>query len=84
MSITYASHEHLSMPVIERRPGHVYMRLPAALQRPITGGCSCSFCRQHPDRTPAWDTLAITTRRPQQQSADHAWTVHMPDPRRKF
>jgi len=72
------------MVVIERRPGHVYMRIPADLQKPITGGCSCSFCRQHPDRTPMWDTLAVTTRAPKDGDHDHAWTIHMPEQARRF
>lgn len=73
-------------PVIDvrRRPSHivgkytvtVYMRIPVDLATPIEGGCACEYCKAHLDRVPMWDTLAVCD-----VKGDHAWTVHMPDPR---
>jgi hypothetical protein len=59
------------------RPTYVYVRLPRALQQP-TNGCSCPYCREHPDDPPMWDTLAIPLY-PKQHPDAYAFTVHAPD-----
>lgn len=51
-----------------------YVPLPVELHRPIVGGCRCDYCLAHPEKVPAWDTLAIGI------DVAHTWTVHMPDP----
>jgi hypothetical protein len=48
-----------------------FARLPASYQKPITWGCECSFCKQHPDRAPMWDTLAT--------DGVDTWVVHHPE-----
>ena len=70
---------HLSMSVIARGPDAIYLRLPAALQRDC-GGCSCDYCKAHPEHTPTWDTLAIPMHETDKRN-DTSWTVHMPDPK---
>lgn len=57
----------------DARTRTTYVLLPPSLRRPIDGGCRCPFCKQNPDLTPSWDTLAVPF-------TGHAWTVHMPDP----
>jgi hypothetical protein len=49
-----------------------FVSLPVPLQRPITGGCQCAFCKAHPNRPPMWDTLAT--------DGVDSWTVHYPEP----
>jgi hypothetical protein len=50
-----------------------YLRIPASLQEPISGGCSCNYCRQHPTLTPMWDTLGVP------QDSGTTWTLHAPE-----
>jgi hypothetical protein len=54
--------------------GTVFVALPAALHREIAGGCQCGFCKEHPDKTPMWDTLAIDA-----AAERHTWVVHYPE-----
>lgn len=53
--------------------GTVFLPLPKSMHRPITGGCQCKFCHEHPDMTPMWDTLAG---HPDER---HTWVVHYPE-----
>jgi hypothetical protein len=69
----------LQMPVIARGGGAIYMRLPQDLQREC-GGCSCDYCKAHPEIKPAWDTLVVSGERQTRIDRDWSWTVHMPDP----
>lgn len=72
----------LQMKVIARAAGAVYMRLPPDLQRDC-GGCSCDYCKVHPDEKPMWDTLAVPIENLMRTpSLDWSWTLHMPDPQR--
>lgn len=57
--------------MIETRESTTFIRLPDSLQRPITGGCQCSYCKAHPAKAPAWDTLA--------SDGKTSWTVHYPE-----
>jgi hypothetical protein len=50
-----------------------FARLPENAKRAIDGGCQCAFCKAHPDKTPAWDTLAVDP------DSCTAWTVHYPE-----
>lgn len=52
----------------------LFVALPAELRRPIDGGCNCPYCKSHPSKTPAWDTLAIDT-----AAERRTWTVHYPE-----
>lgn len=58
--------------VKKHKDGTMFVPLPLEVQRPVTGGCQCSYCKDHPDKTPMWDTLAL---HPEQ---DVTWTVHYP------
>jgi hypothetical protein len=69
----------LQMPVIARFGGAIYLRLPQDLQRDC-GGCSCDYCKAHPDERPMWDTLAVSIERTTRHERDWSWTIHMPDP----
>lgn len=62
--------------VIGRTDSTIFIRLPAEQQREC-GGCSCSYCKAHPEETPRWDTLAVAVDKP--DGPDTCWTVHMPD-----
>jgi hypothetical protein len=57
-----------------RRNDTVFVALPIEAQRPIAGGCSCDWCKTHPDRTPMWDTLAVPA-----DGKGAAQTVHFPE-----
>jgi hypothetical protein len=63
-----------SMNVIGTWRGAVYVELPAELRRPITGGCSCRYCKAHPAELPTWNVLVVPV-----GGRDHTWTVHNPD-----
>jgi len=52
----------------------LFVPLPVEAQRPIEGGCGCGYCKSHPDKLPAWDTLAIDAKAEQR-----TWTVHYPE-----
>jgi hypothetical protein len=54
--------------------GTLFVALPAELQRTIEGGCQCLYCKDHPDKPPMWDTLAIDAK-----AQRHTWTVHYPE-----
>lgn len=62
---------------IVRRRDTIFIALPAPLQIPIEGGCDCPYCKAHPDRIPAWDTLAVPAK--PGVKPDTAWTVHNPE-----
>lgn len=66
----------LSMEVIARLAGAIYLRLPRELQLPA-GECSCDYCLAHPNAPAMWDTLAVPL---EASRNDYSWTVHMPDP----
>lgn len=53
--------------------GTVLLRLPVTMQREISGGCQCPFCKTHPDHLPMWDALAGHPR------DGRTWTVHAPE-----
>lgn len=63
--------------VLGQRDGTIFVRLPAALQRPISS-CVCEWCRTHPEEQPMWDTMAIKAGKDGRRS-DYTWTVHMPN-----
>lgn len=52
----------------------LFVPLPQLIQREIDGGCSCAFCRKHPEKIPAWDTLALAA-----NGEGRTWTVHYPE-----
>ena len=54
--------------------GTLFVPLPETLQRTIEGGCQCKYCKEHPKKTPKWDTLAIDA-----AAERHTWTVHYPE-----
>jgi hypothetical protein len=55
--------------------GAIYLRLPADLQRPIDGGCSCTHCTGKPaGHVPTWDTFAVPL-----EAGARSWTVHAPE-----
>jgi hypothetical protein len=67
----------LTPPIPIRRVGNsIFIPLPLALQRPC-GGCSCAWCKKHPQYEPAWDTLAVPAM-PERGRRDTTWTVHYP------
>lgn len=63
----------LSGAKVTHRNGTSFVALPVEAQLPIPHGCSCPFCKAHPDKPPMWDTLAVSADEPR------AWTVHYPD-----
>ena len=56
--------------MLETRANTTFIKLPPALHRAIPGGCQCPYCKAHPARAPAWDTLA--------SDGKTSWTVHYP------
>lgn len=66
-------------PIIRLDAHAIFLRLPAELCRPISGGCTCAYCKARPELTPTWDTLGV----PHDQPGLHTttWTLHMPDPK---
>jgi hypothetical protein len=57
--------------MLEKRANTTFIKLPVNLQKEITGGCQCSYCKAHPTKTPVWDTLAT--------DGKTSWTVHYPE-----
>lgn len=57
--------------MIKVREGTTFVKLPPHLQKEITGGCQCAFCKSHPNKTPTWDVLAT--------DGKTSWTVHYPE-----
>lgn len=53
----------------------LYLHIPDELSTPCDG-CSCDYCKAHPDRIPRWDTLAVCD-----EHGGHSWTVHYPEGR---
>jgi hypothetical protein len=51
--------------------GMTFVTLPYSLRKPINGGCSCDYCKDHPNATPAWDTVAT--------DGIDSWTIHYPE-----
>lgn len=69
------------MKILGQRNGTIFVRLPKELQRPIDG-CICSYCKEHPQEPPTWDTLAlavICNKNVSMKRNDTTFTVHMPD-----
>jgi hypothetical protein len=66
------------MTVLGRRDNTLFMRLPAELQTPCNG-CSCPWCKAHPEAIPMWDTLAVAIQK-SGAGSDTTWTCHMPNP----
>ena len=58
-------------PVLEKRADTTFVRLPVPLQKAITGGCQCAYCKAHPMEAPRWDVLA--------SDGKTSWTVHYPE-----
>lgn len=56
-----------------RRGNTLFIALPVEARRPC-GGCSCDWCKAHPETIPTWDTLAVDI-----SGKENAWTVHFPD-----
>jgi hypothetical protein len=63
--------------IIAQAKDAIYLRIPRSLAKDIELGCSCDYCKAHPDKTPKWDTLCV----PLKGSYQYACTVHMPDPK---
>lgn len=61
-------------PVLRVWKGAVYLRIPRELQR-STDGCSCNYCKAHPNETPSWDTLGV----PLTGERRTTWTLHAPE-----
>jgi hypothetical protein len=61
---------------VHRTGGTIFVPLPKESQSVIEGGCTCNYCKAHPELTPMWDTLAIATKA---RGSDHTWTVHYPE-----
>jgi hypothetical protein len=51
----------------------LFFPLPTSAQRPITGGCQCRVCKTRPEKTPMWDTLAVSSQ------DGSTWIVHYPE-----
>ncbi len=51
----------------------IFIPLPKEQHRPINGGCGCVYCKEHPGKIPAWDTLAVNP------DCERTWTVHYPE-----
>jgi hypothetical protein len=64
---------HFNGTRVTKRGDTLFMPLPGDLRRPIEGGCSCAFCKAHPDLVPQWDVVACSPASP------YAWTVHYPE-----
>lgn len=58
--------------------GAIYIPIPADVAALALGGegCSCAFCKAHPDLPARWDTLVIPGGNDRQPST---FTVHMPE-----
>ena len=57
----------------------IFIPLPVEMQTPIKGGCECSFCKEHPEKVPMWDTLAVYANAPDWIKDDTAVTIHYPE-----
>ena len=55
----------------------LFVALPVDARRPIEGGCSCAYCKDHPDRTPTWDVLALPAKG-DGWMIGRTWIVHYP------
>lgn len=71
-------------PVLRIWKGSAYLRIPQELRTPITGGCSCTYCKAHPKEVPSWDTLGIPLNQDFRNGTGisqhaHTWTVHAPE-----
>jgi hypothetical protein len=53
----------------------LFVVLPPEACEPVEGGCSCDYCKAHPDRTPMWDTLAVAS---DPRDKPYTWLVHNP------
>lgn len=58
----------------QREDGTVFLPLPYAMRKPITGGCQCDYCKAHPHNVPCWDTVAWNPRQ-----VTSSWSVHYPE-----
>lgn len=37
----------------------IFVALPMECWQPIQGGCGCTYCKDHPELIPHWDTMVI-------------------------
>jgi hypothetical protein len=58
---------------VHKRENTLFVALPVEVQKPIAGGCKCNYCLWNPEKTPMWDTLALSP------DSQYTWTVHYPD-----
>lgn len=54
-----------------------FVPLPYNVRRVIELGCQCPYCKANPERTPKWDTLAISI-------DGETWIVHYPEIANRF
>lgn len=52
----------------------IFVVAPVEARKDIIGGCQCSFCVAHADKTPQWDTIAVDVNNPKD-----ACLVHYPE-----
>lgn len=60
---------------VQKRDDTLLIALPPDHCEPIRGGCSCPHCVAHPELTPMWDTLAVST---DPKNNPYTWLVHKP------
>jgi len=58
---------------ITKRDNTLFIPLPKEAQEPINCGCDCNYCKANRDKTPMWDTLAVSP------DSEWTWTVHYPE-----
>jgi hypothetical protein len=68
----------LQMPVIARAYGAIYIRIPQDLQREKSDGCTCNYCRTHPDQPPMWDTLVVNNGTGPLEAGPHPRPEYLP------
>jgi hypothetical protein len=64
---------------IERRNETIFVSLPRGAGSHIPGGCSCDYCKAHPEHEPMWDTLVIDTRPPSKKRRETTTLCHYPE-----
>jgi len=63
-------------PVLRVWAGAVYVRIPRESAELIEDGCSCTYCKAHPNEPPRWDTLGIPIAGSRWR---FTWTLHAPE-----